>query len=178
MEDPPEVVDVQLRLDVLLAVESDERGFVSLPDEVDGVADLLQGPELPAPVGADVPRVAVLSGDGRLAEVVLVDPLGLAVELVGAFRNCGHRRIPELHPFWDVRVPDLVVAVGIVALLELVRFELVEDGLDDALLLRTLASPTLTFLVVLVFEVTLVFLSVKIFYYGKPIKMLSIINYI
>ena len=160
MEDPPEVVDVQLGLDVLLAVEGDERRFVSLPDEVHRVADLLQGSQLPAPVCADVPREAVLPGDGRLAEVVLVDPLGLAIELVGSFRYGRDRRLSELHPFRDVCVPDFVVPIGVVPLFELVRLELVEDGLDDPLLLRPLSSSTFTFLVVLVFDVALVLLRV------------------
>ena len=42
VKDPPEVVDVELRLDVLLAVEGDEGRLVSLPDEVESVPNLLK----------------------------------------------------------------------------------------------------------------------------------------
>jgi len=162
MKYSPKVVDVQLGLDVLLAIEGDERRLVTLPNEVDRVPDFFQSSRFSAPVLADVPGEAVLSRKGRLAEVVLVDPLGLPVELVGAFGNGRDRRISELHAFRNVGVPDFVIPVGVVATLQLVRLELVENGFRRSLLLPLLASPAFSFLLVFIFEVTLVLLRILV----------------
>ena len=61
MKDPPKVVDVELWLYVLLAVERDERRFVALPDEVESVPNLLQRfAAFPAPLLTIFVGVALL----------------------------------------------------------------------------------------------------------------------
>ena len=51
MKDPPEVVDVELRLDVLFSVEGDEGRLVALANEVESVTDLLQwGASIAGPI--------------------------------------------------------------------------------------------------------------------------------
>ena len=72
MKDPPKVVDVELRLDVLLAVERYERRFVALPDEVESVPNLLQRfSAFPAPLLTIFVGVALLQTILRMSGMLI-----------------------------------------------------------------------------------------------------------
>ena len=88
----------------------------------------------------------VLLGDGGFGETVLENPLCLSFQLFfcSPLRQAGDGCGPELHPLGDVGVPDLVVELGVVAGLQLVGPEAVEDGhLGPLALLLTLGTPLL-----------------------------------
>jgi uncharacterized membrane protein len=90
--------------------------------------------------------------------MVLEDPLGFTIELVGSFGNLSDRRISKLHPFRNVGVPDFVVFVGVMTTLEFVGFEFVEDRFCRTFRFLLFAPTTLALFVVFVFEFTFIFL--------------------
>ncbi|KAH9402804.1 hypothetical protein TYRP_015561 [Tyrophagus putrescentiae] len=177
--DQPEVVDVQLRGVVLLAVVGDEGHLeVVVAHEVQHLADVPQdGVRLAAAVGPPPARVELLlPGDHVHGEEVLVDPGGLLLDLLLAAGR--HLDGAQLKALRRVGVADLIVPGGEVTPFELRRLIELKDALAGGVAAFLLPRGALgtTLAAVLVLQVLLLLQVLHVFVLVEAVALAVVVG--